>query len=80
MVPDEIGILPEHRGVTGNLPRVNGPHEPKVEKRKGLPGQARAPSPPSPNWTRREGRRPPFPSLTPPLLVGQGTGGESYSR
>ena len=24
-VPGEIGILPEHRGVTGTLPGVNGP-------------------------------------------------------
>ena len=81
MVPGEIGILPEYRGVTGTPRGVNGPHGPKVEKRKGSQGRPRAPSPPSPNWTRREGRRPPLLSpFLPPLLLGQGKGGESYSR
>ena len=61
MVPGVIGYIPEYRGVTGTPPGVNGPLGPKVEKRRGGQGRPRAPSPPSPNWTRREGRRPPFP-------------------
>ena len=36
-------IKPEDRGVTGTPRGVNEPHGPKVEKRKGLPGQAARP-------------------------------------
>src|SRR3954471_12148984 len=61
MVPGVIGYRMEYRG-------VNGPHGPKVEERRGGQGRPRAPSPSSPNWTRRGGRRPPFscsPSTSP---------------
>src|SRR3954464_9893085 len=61
MVPGEIGILPEYRRGYRNPPGVNGPHGPKVEKRRGGQGLAARPLPSSPNWTRRGGRRPPFP-------------------
>ena len=43
----------------------NGPRWALVEKRWGGQGRPRAPSPASPNWTRR-GAAPPFPSLPPP--------------
>ena len=45
MVPGEIGILPERRGVTGTLPGVNGPYWPMREKRRAGQGRPRAPSP-----------------------------------
>ena len=53
MVPGEIGILSEHRGVTETLPGVIGPSWALVEKRRGGQGRPHAPSPSSPNWTRR---------------------------
>ena len=78
-VPGKFRIKLEYQGITGTPRGVNGPHGPKVEKRRGCQGRPRAPSPPSPNWTRREGRRPPFlPLLSPflpPLLLGQGKEG-----
>ena len=40
---EEVSDKIEHRGVTGTPRGVNGPHGPKVEKRKGLPGQAAFP-------------------------------------
>ena len=58
MVPGVIRCIPEYR-LTGTPQGVNGPHGPKVEKRRGGQGRPRAPSPPSPNWTRR-GATPPF--------------------
>jgi len=42
-------------------------------EREGQPKVGRAPPPPGPNWTRRGGAAPPFPSPSPlpfPLLVG----------
>src|SRR3954467_13763078 len=63
MVPGEIGILPEYRRGYRNPSGVNGPHGPKVEKRRGGQGLAARPLPSSPNWTRR-GAAPPFPSLS----------------
>ena len=59
-------------GVTGTPRGLNGPHGPKVGKRRGGQGRPRTPSPSSPNWTRR-GAAPPFllllssfpPSLNP---------------
>ena len=65
MVPGVIGYIPEYQGVTGTPRGVNGPHGPKVEQRRGGQGRPRAPSPSSPNWTRR-GAAPPFPSSLPP--------------
>ena len=48
-------------------------------EKEGRPGQAARPLPPSPNRTRRGGRRPPFLPLSllfpPPLLIQQGKGG-----
>src|SRR4051812_17779846 len=58
MVPGEIGILPEYRRGYRNPPGVNGPHGPKVEKRRGGQGLAARPLPSSPNWTRRGGGAP----------------------
>src|SRR3954464_8006689 len=58
MVPGEIGILSEYRGGYQNPPGVNGPHGPKVEKRRGGQGLAACPLPSSPNWTRRGGGAP----------------------
>src|SRR3954468_3470667 len=74
MVPSEIGILPEYRGVTGTPRGVNGPLWALREKgERGRKGP-RAPPPPSPNRTREGGRRPPPPfpfplHLFPPLLL-----------
>ena len=82
MVPGEIGILPEYRGVTETPPRVNGPIWALREKRRGGQGRPHSP-PPSPNRTRRGvGRRPPPPFSFPPLpfLLQQGKRGESYSQ
>ena len=63
MVPGEIGILPEYREVTGTPWGLNGPTWALVEKRRGGQGRPRAPSPSSPNWTRRGGGAPlSFPS------------------
>ena len=45
MVPGVIGYIPEYRGVTGTPRGVNGPHGPKVEKRRGGQGRPRAPPP-----------------------------------
>src|SRR3954468_4102248 len=45
MVPSEIGILLEYRGVTGTPPGVNGPIWALREKRRGGQGRPRAPSP-----------------------------------
>src|SRR4051812_20693840 len=61
MVPSEIGILLEYRGVTGTPPGVNGPIWALREKRRGGQGRPRAPSPPSPNRTRKGGALFPFP-------------------
>ena len=58
MVPGVIGYIPEYQGVTGTPQRVNGPHGPKVEKRRGGQGRLRAPSPSSTNRTRRGGDAP----------------------
>ena len=63
IVPGEIGILPEYRGVTGTPPGVIGPTWALREKRKGGKRWPRAPPLPSPNRTREGGRRPPFLSL-----------------
>ena len=52
------GIYRSTRGLPEPPGGVNGPHGPKVEK--SSQGRPHAPSPPSPNWTRREGRRPLF--------------------
>src|SRR4051812_13203782 len=76
MVPSEIGILPEYRGVTGTPPGDNGPIWALREKRRGGQGRPRAPSPPSPNRTRKGGGGAPFflsPSL-PPSPTRQGRG------
>ena len=84
MVPGEIWILPEHRGVTGTLPGVIGPSWALREKRRGGKRWAAPPPLPSPNRTRRGGWRPlflPLLHLFPlSLLVQHGKGGESYSR
>ena len=48
MVPGEIGILPEHRGVTETLPGVIGPSWALMdfsEERERQPGQAACPLP-----------------------------------
>ena len=67
MVPGEIGILPEHREVTGTPPggywAYMGLEGEEGRRRRGL----RAPPLPSPNRTREGGRRPRFPSPLPPL-------------
>ena len=55
MVSGVMGYIPEYRGVTGTPQGVNGPHGPEVEKRRGGQGRPCAPSPSSPNWTRRGG-------------------------
>ena len=51
MVPGVIGYIPEYRGVIGTPRGVNGPHGPKVEKRRGGQGRPRPP-PRVPSWTR----------------------------
>ena len=69
IVPGEIGILPEHREVTGTPGGVIGPTWASREKREGGRRGPRAPPLPSPNRTREGGRPPPF-------LVLYGLGGE----
>ena len=73
MVPGEIGILPEHREVTGTPRGVIGPTWASREKREGGRRGPRAPTLPSPNRTREGGRRPlSFPSSSSsPLLLFQ---------
>src|SRR3954463_4618722 len=66
MVPSDFG---ENRSA-GGLPEP--PREKYwatwalVERERGGQGGPHAPSPSGPNWTRRGGRRPPFPSPSPP--------------
>ena len=77
MVPGVIGYIPEYRGVTGTPRGVNGPHGPKVEKRRGGQGRPRAP-PPLVRIGQGGGRPPFLPPLSPflpPLLLGQGKEG-----
>ena len=82
MVPGEIGILPEYRegyrnppgakwammGLSGKEKRQ--PYMGHKGEEEGRPGQAARPLPPSPNRTRRGGRRPPsfLPSTFSPFL------------
>ena len=83
MVSGEIGILPEYREVTGTPGGFNGPTWALVEKRRGGQGRPRAPSPSSPNWTRRGGGAPLsfLPSLpSSPSPNPTRERGESYSR
>ena len=63
MVPKKIGDFSEYREVTGTPRGLNGPTWALVERKRGGKGW---PPPPSPNRTRRGGRRPPFPSPLPP--------------
>ena len=72
---------------TGRLPEPPGSlmgHSGPCGEEERRPRQGRVPLPPSPNRTRRGGRRPPFLPLSllfpPLLLVQQGKGRESYSR
>ena len=58
MVPGVIGYIPEYREVTETPRGFNGPTWALVEKRRGDQGRPRAPSPSSPNWTRRGGGAP----------------------
>ena len=55
-----------YRG-TGRLPEPPGRYMGLSGREERWPGLGRAPLPPSPNRTRRGGRRPPFPSSLPPL-------------
>src|SRR3954468_18937791 len=75
MVPSEIGILLEYRGVTGTPPGVNGPIWALREKRRGGQGRPRAPSP-LVRIGQGRGGAPPFflsPSLLPsPTRQGRG--------
>ena len=57
-VSGQFGHLPEYRGITGTPPGVNGPTWAMREKRRAGQGRPRAPSPSSPNWTRRGGGAP----------------------
>ena len=67
IVPGEIGILPEYRGVTGTPLGVNGPIWVLVERERGGQGRPHAPSPLGLNWTREGEAAPPF-LLPLPLL------------
>ena len=58
IIPGEIGILTEYRGVTGTPPGVNGPTWALVE-REGIKGSVgRAPTRPKLNWFRARGAGP----------------------
>ena len=61
---DEFGHLPEYRGATGTPRGVKWASCVLGERGRGSQGWPRAPSPSSPNWTRKGGWRPPF---LPPL-------------
>ena len=78
-VPGEIGILPGYREVTGTPREPYGPSWALAEERRGGQRWAARPSPPSPNRTRRRGRRPAFllSLLFPPsrILFQLGKGG-----
>ena len=65
IVPGEIRIFPEYRGVIGTPPRVIGPTWVLREKRKGGKRWPRAPPLPSPIRTRGEGGA--RPTLAAPL-------------
>ena len=63
MVPGVIGYIPEYRGVTGTPRRLLGLMGPIGGRGEAARAGPRAP-PPSPNRTRRGGRRPPSFSLS----------------
>ena len=74
-----FGHIAEYRVVTGTPRGVYWAYWALVVEEEGRPGQPRAPSPSSPNWTRRGGGAPLFPSpplsLPSLLLLQQGKGG-----
>ena len=67
-VPGKIGILPEYRRGYRNPPGANGPCWAIRERERGRPRAGSAPPSPCPNWTRRRGAAPPFPSLSLPAF------------
>ena len=78
VISKKTGVSESYRNPPGELMGHMGLRG----KERGAASMGRAPPPPSgPNWTRKGGRRPPFPSPSPPsfpLLVGVGKE-ESYS-
>ena len=75
MVPGVIGYIPEYRGVTGTPRGVYWAYWALVGEEEGWQGRPRAPSPLSPNRTRKRGRRPPFLFSPSPFLLQQGKRG-----
>ena len=78
--PDEFRGSPDiywsAERVIGTTEEVMGLIGPRGERERGAArGWPHAPHGPSPNWTRREGRRPPLSLSSPPILLGLGKGG-----